>query len=742
MPEGESKTYTSKIVLSGNIDDKLFADIRKLIGHNAVIKRQAEEIGKSSKEGFKLFKEGAEDAKKGVETLKDSLVELLAPILAITGAFSSIEGVFHVLDAASDKFKEVRDSAAAFKATLASTTYLQAHPAELEAQVKYFEEQAQKAVAADQGVFGGHMMEEIQKSLVGTTGLGSLLTEPLLAKIPVVSMELAHGGLESATPEAVNEATNAIALFIKTGVARGPLLRQLLGNIDVKDVKAMNREQRENLLLGTNYFKGANTYLEHLKESNPTQFKLAQEQVKAGAAVKRLGQEWTPVQEQLQIMALQTQASFDDLLTSVLPSITPTIEKALQAISEEEKKLFTKKNIDEFSATIKELADDPNLKAIGEDLKAGFQYVVDHPGEIKSAIKDVFSDLKELVDTLKWLWDQLKKLHPKTEQTIDFNPAHWGDRANKNWKEMFGITLPDLLFNNPGTKDLVDKYKASMPTTPTSRSPESFSTPGYAIPNIAAVYRKELSETAEQQQQQRDSLQDLKDTTDQANNALLGFTQSLQFSISPIGSGNGAGTGSGSGGPLHVGELQTPGISAAGESGAVRATRYGHENRSYAQWYGNHGNYLRVPDIAVNADLAAQMGLRVGQRIGEYQHGKLVYSGIYNDTKGDPGVDNFLGQDFGYVTIKKLAGGGIVNRRVLSWLGEGKDQEAVIPLNRNSIAKAGLGGSHFAPTFAPQIYVNASEPDHIAEQVSAVLERDFERHMSSAFEDYQRLHLN
>jgi hypothetical protein len=75
-----------------------------------------------------------------------------------------------------------------------------------------------------------------------------------------------------------------------------------------------------------------------------------------------------------------------------------------------------------------------------------------------------------------------------------------------------------------------------------------------------------------------------------------------------------------------------------------------------AQWIGNHNNVLAGDVIAVNQDDAKRLGLRVGDMVGEYdpKTGKLLYSGRYEDTKGDPGVDNFKGPDLGHVILKKM----------------------------------------------------------------------------------------
>src|SRR5271165_5749967 len=94
----EQHSYTTNLVISGNIDPKLIASIKGLVGENAKVATQIKEVGKTAKESFSLMKSSAEGATKSVETLKDAIGELILPITGVVSAFSSIKGIFAELD--------------------------------------------------------------------------------------------------------------------------------------------------------------------------------------------------------------------------------------------------------------------------------------------------------------------------------------------------------------------------------------------------------------------------------------------------------------------------------------------------------------------------------------------------------------------------------------------------------------------------------------------------------------------
>jgi len=92
----------------------------------------------------------------------------------------------------------------------------------------------------------------------------------------------------------------------------------------------------------------------------------------------------------------------------------------------------------------------------------------------------------------------------------------------------------------------------------------------------------------------------------------------------------------------------------------------------------------------------------------------------------------------------RLAAGGIVTRKILSWIGEGKHPEAVLPLNPKTLAKHGLGGNggtEIHHHFAPNITVNGGGPG-VAEEILSVMQSHFHRFLEEAAFEFQRRALN
>jgi hypothetical protein len=130
-------------------------------------------------------------------------------------------------------------------------------------------------------------------------------------------------------------------------------------------------------------------------------------------------------------------------------------------------------------------------------------------------------------------------------------------------------------------------------------------------------------------------------------------------------------------------------------------------------------------------------------------HGAVHY-GTYNDTSmRAPGVPNqnviegWNQPDLGRIgAIKWLASGGIVTGPTRALLGEA-GPEAVIPLNRSGIARAGIGGGGaFAPNISLSFNITGGGGEEFASQVAQIVQERFEEIQEAAFHHYQRIHLS
>lgn len=104
-------------------------------------------------------------------------------------------------------------------------------------------------------------------------------------------------------------------------------------------------------------------------------------------------------------------------------------------------------------------------------------------------------------------------------------------------------------------------------------------------------------------------------------------------------------------------------------------------------------------------------------------------------------VPGFGGNTLGFSlpTIPMLASGGIVTAPTLAMIGEGNQDEAVLPLDKlSALMEGGPGGGNTTFTFAPVIHL---ESGMSAEEVQQVLEderRKFERQMNQWMKDQKR----
>src|SRR5271157_2368526 len=330
MPEQHS--YTTSLVISGQIDPKLIASIKGLCGENAKVATQIKELGKESKENFKLMETGVEGAKKGVETLKEALKELLLPVTGVLAVFSSVKGIFGELDKSADVFEELEDKAANFKALLSSTGWAQKHDKEGEALFEAFKKQAEEAKDETGKVFGEAIWEGIQGALVKTAALGPKATSELLGKIPEVVAEMGHG-LKSVTAESTEQFSTAVGLFVKTGMLRNAELRRSLGATpqQMAMFRKMTAEQREQFILNSKTWQGADRYWKNLQQNEPKLFEIRRMDLELEEKRLALGGKYLATQQDLKIIGLELQSVFDDLLTEVVAPLLPTINAGLHA---------------------------------------------------------------------------------------------------------------------------------------------------------------------------------------------------------------------------------------------------------------------------------------------------------------------------------------------------------------------------------------------------------------------------
>ena len=89
--------------------------------------------------------------------------------------------------------------------------------------------------------------------------------------------------------------------------------------------------------------------------------------------------------------------------------------------------------------------------------------------------------------------------------------------------------------------------------------------------------------------------------------------------------------------------------------------------------------------------------------------------------------------------VFRLASGGIVSKRILSWLGE-RGREAVVPLEGTAGRKAmsAFGGGATTNHFHANINVAGSATEDVLEQLVSQLRQNFERMINDAHFEHSR----
>jgi hypothetical protein len=196
------------------------------------------------------------------------------------------------------------------------------------------------------------------------------------------------------------------------------------------------------------------------------------------------------------------------------------------------------------------------------------------------------------------------------------------------------------------------------------------------------------------------------------------------------------GLGAGMGGP--------PGFS--GYAGGIYYTEYGpavpgdqpggptYDWNSYHRvgaWPGITGP-LSPGDVALGHGAQSFYGVQPGQTFTDTR-GNLVR---FADRSGSGNPRN---ED-----VFRMAAGGIVSKRILSWIGEA-GKEAVIPLevNRGRRALSGLGGGkehHFH--FSPNINVSGIASTEVVDYLMEEMERRFSNFLDNAAHEHARTAFN
>jgi hypothetical protein len=756
MPD--QKQYTTVMSIQGKVDKKLTDAVKALGGHIKKVTTHSKEMGKEAKESFNLFKSGAESATVAAEGLKDVLGELLLPVLGITAAFSSIGGVFKTLDGATDKFRELRDAAANFRATLSSTPFLMKHPGALDAQMENFEKQQATVQAGEGGLFGKHLIEESQFALMSRANLGTKLTTPLLEGI-IAATAKTHGGLQNVNAENSKEVAETVANAISKGVARGPLFG--FNAAQAKAFKAIHgtpeqiARQRINMILQAKLFANAPAYTAEWVKSNKAAANIMSETVKVGAATSKLGGDWIGVEERVKGLGLETQEVFLNVLDDVIKPMAPFLEMALDAAS------TGLKDVTDWASTLmrdipKEWSkftkteDFKNLHDAWDEISKDITGIKQFSwGEwMKSQIEIFHDDLRDIKTLIGWIQTAIGGVESATRWAMEL-AGKWHDQIFRSTPVENAIANNRLTQADEDTRYNQDKQGVYQRYGDESSAVD---VPAYkaAMAAVEATHVKNTQAIEAQNTEIIKSTSHLKLLGDQAISLQTDFTKLQGNDLYHLGlavdlvtaklltlsvtGGIGAafgGIGGGGGGSNQAETEYGPKIDYVDASGHVHGTPDSDSTAGIGHIDGKKYDLKTgVNPVAMKDAFARAHGFTPGSTGADPYHPERTVT--WKDTTGasNPNnVDHFTG----------MSSGGFVRSATLALLHAG---ETVIPGARGIAKGVGAAAHHFAPTFnLGGLTINGGGGDDLVSTINEELERNFERAMTNAFHEYSRMNL-
>jgi hypothetical protein len=767
MPEDAGKTFITTLTLSGSVDKKLIADIKGLLGDTATLVKTSKQAGVESKKQFQMMAEGVEAAKQSMAGLVGAVGDLIAPIGLAVAGFSSFKNIVGTLDAAAEKVKSLREQTAGFEGILSESDWGRAHG--INKLMEYYKDQALKIQKDMGGIVGTGMVQSIQSQLAALSGRGPSDRNTKMIEELSEAWMVKHHTFNMGAEDAAGLA-NQTAMFLQSGnLARGSDLRQILrlSNDQIKNLKNMKLEQREQLILNAENVKFAKTGLDVLKAKLPEEYKLRQAQIETGAETYKIGEVWLPVMEQTAELAEKTKGIFLNILDDGVARMAPIIKNVLN---------FADDVVGDVAKWIAEIKSG-NLENLLVNM-----FPTDARASVKSAFDDIAGQIRDAINEVHGFWDSLTDYSNKYDWKAELI-AQWDDIGHSIGmvaKAMDLLGKGDFTgaagvigdeFNRQQEAAAQRQAKDDM-NTAKAYTPWGYDKPMGYQPDIddlqiqggaargdknplfeSSRHAAEVAREATQQHAQ--SLQNAKPAVDAhaqslkgsvptvealtgannnlgaSTNAAAAAVQTFTMSLGAIGGGAGGAGGAGGGFGLQSGH--------SGSGGGV-FEQYPWEG--HAANYGPHDNKLGDGyGVGLGVNKQAITGAHFGDKVRiDFADGTSLVRTV-NETSEQPnGVEFFSNSQgeyntHGAATVTKLARGGIVTSAVRAILGE-RGPEAVIPLSSNR-AGAMLNGNGvmMAPTF--NVNISGHSEDVVA-QIREHLQGEFTNYLNDAAREFER----
>src|SRR5260221_2495613 len=781
----EGKTYQSRLSITGSMDPKLFGDIKKLVGENAKVIKQAGDLGKESKKAFEALGKGADQAKVKVIAFSESLKGALLPLLDLGIAFKGCSTLTSAIDKAVEKFEGMRDAVAQFHSTLAATDYIavikKGSEEGLDALLKAYDDAAVRAQQDVSGIFGKGMFRGIEQALVQTAGLSPKGAEKLLEGIPIAYARM-FGGLRNVTSDATKDLATTLVACITTGRLPKQLAAQLgISKEQLKIAGKPSGEYRLQMILHSRTFQNQQAYLRDQEKELPNLVRLMRLRAENAGLLTKMGESWSEMREHGEAISLQVENALipslqlaGEALEAMFdsPAFQTNLNSALDRVKDWMKRLFTpgkddplkddflgrlKRGMGEFGDWLKPYWDTLvnwlgdrwndiwNPKSLNQDPE-----LIGKPSAFQG-IKDIIFSIKRDIDSVKASWASFTKGFAAgfTETTTarqDVGGAvkKAGDAVLGTADEITGRVLASVAesFNRFADAVMAQNFQDAL----TNMGKVLGSLTGMTWESLQSVVVG-LSNAIQNLATQISKITGITDTIKNFQISVIKASEAVTSGEVPATEGS-----TGGGFTLHAmgGIINQPQIGLIGEAGPesiiplrqdaktlgiIKATfdalgikpgdptSWGQElfpapmggmfggfglgggyvggdhhteygpsidppgSQDY-DWYSYHrvGAWpgitgpLRPGDVALGYGAQSRYGVSPGQTFID-DKGNVVRFADRSASKDPLNEDHF-----------RFAAGGIVTRRILSWIGEGRHPEAALPLDANTLANQGLGG--------------------------------------------------
>jgi hypothetical protein len=760
-------TFQTSITINGKMDAALLRDLMKFNSELGKTVTQEKKVGAEAKKTTDGMKKGLMEVANKSKELAVALKDMMLPLLGISIAFKGLSTIGDTLQTAIDKFKGAREAAAAFKATIADVVGV----SKTKAWDAFFKSQSEHTLSRFTGkegpIYGRGMTRSIQEAFMKQR----IQASNALIQAVIEKQVHATGSLEI-NPEAAAEQAAKWATMIN--LPKGRIPPELISELQlqsVKDLQTMSRAQKEALLVRE---FGGMTDVEAMIREQPLIAEKMGLGVKTGAALKEAGEPLADIQTQGEIVSEELGLAFIPVLKTIATAINDYLKAPMEVVKGlvhdldlEMKKVFSPDDPTWAKLNLGERI----IKAWNTDvipaLKAGWDGFVTWAGDSWKRIGNEFNlwrdeikkrgarridigygvtvdeqpgakNMSQFVETMVTISENLGKAAINLGQiTASMVKVSWEtmqkavvDLANAATR--IANTLASYLpQGNPEEaaklrKELEDS--GALPKSNATPNLKPFKTSGFATGGVINVPQVGLigeagPESIVPHKRNTNTLDILASTfsalgIDPANPNAYGHELFDATRMGPTGAGGGAGF--------------------TGNVGGIFYTEYGPriDPPGSPDWdinsYNRRGawsylNPLREGDVALGYGAQARYGVQPGD--------------VFTDTRGQTvrfadrsGSKNPMNED-----VFHLAAGGIVSKKILSWLGE-SGPEAVVPLSgsKGRDALSGMGSSGHTFNFSPSISVSGVATSEVVAELSETLQRNFSKWIEDAAFEHER----